>query len=115
MGQDSTEDLGAQLYWWGRFTSLWAQIACVRFSRSHGRHCYCSVCMQATRLGAYDVPAVGDKYIATGPGECFETGKVYTVVAVYDGRMDLECTALDTTVAGVQIDDPSLQPYTGGR
>ncbi len=56
--------------------------------------------------------AIGDRFIATGPGECFETGKVYTVVAVYDGQMDLECPALDTTVAGVQIDDPSLEPYT---
>ena len=53
--------------------------------------------------------------MATTPDECFETGKVYTVVAVYDGKMDLECAALDTTVAGVQIDDPSLQPYTGER
>jgi len=61
------------------------------------------------------VPAVGDKLMATTPDECFETGKVYTVVAVYDGKMDLECAALDTTVAGVQIDDPSLQPYTGER
>lgn len=57
----------------------------------------------------YRVCAVGDKLIATGPGECFETGKVYTVVAVYDGKMDLECALLDTTVAGVQIDDPNLQ------
>jgi hypothetical protein len=59
------------------------------------------------------VPAVGDKLTATEPGECFETGRVYTVIAVYDGKMDLECAALDTTVSGVQIDDPSLQPYKG--
>jgi hypothetical protein len=58
---------------------------------------------------------VGDELLATGPGECFETGAVYTVVAVYDGKMDLECVALDTTVAGVQIDDPNLQPYSEAR
>jgi hypothetical protein len=58
------------------------------------------------------VAEAGDKLIATGPGECFETGAVYTVVAVYDGKMDLECVVLDTTVAGVQIDDPNLQPYS---
>jgi hypothetical protein len=56
------------------------------------------------------VPTVGAELIATGPGESFETGAVYTVVAVHDGKMDLECAALDTTVAGVQIDDPNLQP-----
>lgn len=56
--------------------------------------------------------AVGDKLIATGPGECFETGRVYTVVAVYDGKMDLECASLDTTVAGVRIDEPNLETYT---
>jgi hypothetical protein len=58
---------------------------------------------------------VGDKLIATAPGECFETGRVYTVLAVYDGKMDLECAALDTTVAGVQIDESDLQPYRGAR
>lgn len=55
--------------------------------------------------------STGDRLIATAPGQSFETGRVYTVVAVYDGKMDLECAALDLTVAGVQIDDPSLQPY----
>lgn len=51
----------------------------------------------------------GDKFTATAGGECFETGKTYTVVAVYGDKMDLECAVLDTTVAGVQIDDPNLQ------
>lgn len=53
--------------------------------------------------------APGTEYIARAPGECFETGRRYKVVAVYDGRMDLECAALDTTVAGVRIDDPALE------
>jgi hypothetical protein len=56
--------------------------------------------------------STGDKLLATGPGESLETGAVYTVVAVHDGKMDLECVGLATTVAGVQIDDPNLQPYS---
>lgn len=40
--------------WWEVFSSLWNQIACVQFSRSHGLRCCCGVCMRAELLGAYD-------------------------------------------------------------
>lgn len=50
----------------------------------------------------------GDNLTARAPGESFETGAVYTVLAVYDGKMDLECTRLDVTIAGVRVDDPNL-------
>ncbi len=61
------------------------------------------------RLVERGIVELGSEYIARAPGECFETGRRYKVVAVYDGRMDLECAALDTTVAGVRIDDPALE------
>ena len=59
---------------------------------------------------AHCAPSLGDRYIARAPGASFtlETGHTYTVVAVYDGHMDLECDALDVTVAGVRISDPAL-------
>lgn len=60
-------------------------------------------------LSAAETVELGTEYIARAPGECFETGRRYKVVAVYDGRMDLECAALDTTVAGVRIDDSALE------
>lgn len=53
---------------------------------------------------------VGDQCVMAEPDpDCLiEPGHTYTVVAIYDGHMDVECPQLDTTVAGVRIDDPTL-------
>lgn len=57
---------------------------------------------------------VGDQYRVTSDGECFEVGQIYTVINTYAGadgspRMDLVSELLNTTVAGVRINDKCLQ------
>lgn len=62
---------------------------------------------------AHRAPQVGDRYRAVATGHAgFEPEATYTVVAVYEGRMDVDCDRLDIRIAGVSVGDPALE-YVG--
>lgn len=59
-------------------------------------------------------PKVGVQFRAIAAGECFEPSHTYTALNTYsatDGAplMDLTSEILDTTIAGVRVDDPALE------
>lgn len=59
---------------------------------------------------AHCAPFLGDRYRAVATGHAgYEPGYIYTVVAVYDGLMDLVCSPLDIMIAQVCVGDPALE------